>query len=146
MYFCICLSVWRGEGWPIVARPFRGLVVLRTVRFTLYGMKWLMYGMLFLHLSTFLGCFHPRTFISNNGLDMKPPLYQIYILMETFSALLALCAGNSLVPGAALDFTKASDAELWCFLWSNDWVDNRDAGDLRRHCVHYDVTVMVVHF
>ena len=31
--------------------------------------------------------------------------------METFSALLAICVGNSPV-------TKASDAELWCFLWS----------------------------
>ena len=29
--------------------------------------------------------------------------------METFSALLVICAGNSTVPG---------DAELWCFLWS----------------------------
>ena len=33
--------------------------------------------------------------------------------METFSTLLAICAGNSPVPD-----TKASDAELWCFLWS----------------------------
>ena len=32
--------------------------------------------------------------------------------METFSALLAICAGHSPV------FTKASDTELWCFLWS----------------------------
>ena len=24
----------------------------------------------------------------------------------------------------------------------NNWVHNRGAGDLRRHCVHYDVTVM----
>ena len=41
--------------------------------------------------------------------------------------------------------TKASDAELWCFLlsaWINDWVNNRQAGDLRRHCGHYDVNVM----
>ena len=30
--------------------------------------------------------------------------------METFSALLALLEGNS-------PLTKASDAELWCFLW-----------------------------
>ena len=41
---------------------------------------------------------------------------------------------------------KASDAELWCFLWSapciNDRVNNREAGDLRRHCAHYDVIVM----
>ena len=31
--------------------------------------------------------------------------------------------------------TKASDAELWCFLWSapelSGWVNNREAGDLR---------------
>ena len=37
--------------------------------------------------------------------------------METFSALLALCAGNSPVTGK-IPLTKASDAELWCFLWS----------------------------
>ena len=24
----------------------------------------------------------------------------------------------------------------------NDWINNREAGDLRRHCVHYDVIVM----
>ena len=28
--------------------------------------------------------------------------------------------------------------------WTNDWARNRDAGDLRRHPAHYDVTVMVV--
>ena len=33
--------------------------------------------------------------------------------METFTALLAFCAGNSPVTR-----TEASDAELWCFLWS----------------------------
>ena len=37
---------------------------------------------------------------------------------------------------------KASDAELWYFLWTNIWVHNQDAGDLRRHRAHYDVTVM----
>ena len=26
--------------------------------------------------------------------------------------------------------------------WTNSWVNNRDAGDLRRHCTHYDVTVI----
>ena len=26
--------------------------------------------------------------------------------------------------------------------WINGWVNNRDAGDLRRHRAHYDVTVM----
>ena len=40
----------------------------------------------------------------------------------------------------------ASDAELWCFLWSapqkNGSANNRDAGDLRRYRAFYDVTVM----
>ena len=41
--------------------------------------------------------------------------------------------------------TNASDAELWCFFicaWINGLVYNREAGDLRRHRAHYDVTVM----
>ena len=45
-----------------------------------------------------------------------------------------------------IPLTKASDPELWCFLWSapeiNGWVNNREAGDLRHHSAHYDVTVM----
>ena len=28
--------------------------------------------------------------------------------------------------------------------WTNGWVNNRDAGDLRRHCDHYDVTLMEI--
>ena len=38
--------------------------------------------------------------------------------------------------------TKASDAELWCFLWINGRVNNSEAGDLRRHRTQYDVTIM----
>ena len=44
-----------------------------------------------------------------------------------------------------LSFTKASDAELWFFFicaWINGWVNNREAGDLRRNRAHYDVIVM----
>ena len=28
--------------------------------------------------------------------------------------------------------------------WPSGWVNNRDAGDLRRHCPHYDVTAMLL--
>ena len=42
--------------------------------------------------------------------------------------------------------TKASDAEIWCFFSPmssiNGWVNNLEAGDLRRHCANYDVIVM----
>ena len=44
--------------------------------------------------------------------------------------------------------TKASDAELLVFslicAWINTWVNNGEAGDLRRHRAHYDITVMIV--
>ena len=38
---------------------------------------------------------------------------------------------------------KASDAELWCFLWINGWANNRETGDLRRHRANHDVIVMM---
>ena len=46
-----------------------------------------------------------------------------------------------------IPLTKASNAELCCFLWSspwiNGWVNNRGAGYLRRHRAHYDAIVMM---
>ena len=54
--------------------------------------------------------------------------------METSSALLAFCAGNSPV---------IVEYSMIC-AWTSDWVTNRDAGDLRRHCVHYDVNAMIL--
>ena len=45
-----------------------------------------------------------------------------------------------------IPLTKVSDAQRRCFLmisvWTNGWVNNRDAGDFRRHRAHYDITVM----
>ena len=29
-------------------------------------------------------------------------------------------------------------------VWINDWVNNREAGDLRRYRTHYDVMVMII--
>ena len=64
--------------------------------------------------------------------------------METFSALLAFCAGNSSVTGEFLSQRPVT----WSFLfpmtwaWIDVWLNNREACDLRRHHGHYDVTVM----
>ena len=45
-----------------------------------------------------------------------------------------------------IPLTKASDAELWWVFficaWTNNWANNGNAGDLRRHCAHYDVTII----
>ena len=64
--------------------------------------------------------------------------------METFSVLLAICAGNSPVPGefpTQRPVTRSFDVSLIC-VWINGWVNNREAGDLRRYRAHYDVSVM----
>ena len=65
--------------------------------------------------------------------------------METFSALLALCAGNSPVPVNSPHKGQWRRALMFSLICAriNDWVNNREAGDLRRHRGHYDVNVMV---
>ena len=60
------------------------------------------------------------------------------------SALLAICAGNLPVTGefpAQKPVTRSCDVSLIC-VRINGWVSNREAGELRRHRAHYDVTVM----
>ena len=66
--------------------------------------------------------------------------------METSIALLALLWGET-TGHRWIPLTKASDAVLWCFLWSapeQTQANNRDVGDLRRHHAHYDVIVVRV--
>ena len=77
--------------------------------------------------------------IKDNNKDMHHSWWR---QMETFSALLALCEGNSPVNSphksqwrGALMFSKIC-------AWINGWVNNGKTGDLRRHRAHYDVTVM----
>ena len=64
--------------------------------------------------------------------------------METFSALLAICAGNSPVPGYSPQKGQWRGTLMFSLIcvWINDWVNNREAGDLRRDHAHDDVTVM----
>ena len=64
--------------------------------------------------------------------------------METFSALLALCAGNSPVPVNSPHKGQWRRALMFYLIydWRNSWVNNREAGDLRRHPAHYHVIVM----
>ena len=62
---------------------------------------------------------------------------------NTFRVTGTLCGeftGHRWIP-----LTKSSEADHWCTLicaWTNGWVNNRDTGDLRRYCAHYDVTIM----
>ena len=64
-----------------------------------------------------------------------------------FSALLAFCEGNPPVTGG-FSSQRASDEELLVFslfcAWTSGWANNQDAGDLRHHSTHYNVTVMYI--
>ena len=65
--------------------------------------------------------------------------------MEAFSTLLALCAGNSPVTGefpTQRPVTRSFDVFFDQHVNKRGWVNNREAGDLRRHRAHYDITVM----
>ena len=58
--------------------------------------------------------------------------------------LLALCAGNSPVPSefpGQRPVTRSLMFSLIC-AWINGWANNREAGDLRCHRAHFDVSVM----
>ena len=64
--------------------------------------------------------------------------------METVSALLAFCAGNSPVIGefpAQRPVTRSFDV-FFDLPWMNGWVNNHEAGNFRPYRAHYDVTVM----
>ena len=65
--------------------------------------------------------------------------------METFSALLAICAGNSPVTGefpTQRPVTRSLDVFFYLCL-NRLWVSNRGTGDLRRYRAHHDVIVML---
>ena len=90
--------------------------------------------------------------------------------MNTLSDMICICNFNSILHCSSKWFcagnsagefpeqrtvTRSFDVSLICtvecffdlhglmFLWQiNGWINNREAGDLRRHRAHYDVTVM----
>ena len=79
-----------------------------------------------------------------NGEVIVQHIHDVVIKWKHFPRYWPLCgefADNRWIP-----FTKASDAELWYFLWSAPEqmveLNNQNAGDLRHHRAHYDVTVM----
>ena len=65
--------------------------------------------------------------------------------IETFSALLAICAGIHRSPVNSPHKGQWRGALMFSLIcaWINGWVNNGEAGDLRCHRAHYDVTVMV---
>ena len=84
----------------------------------LFSNLWCLTNKLIVHTVTDDTLFRFIFVVDADG-DWEPVLKSAYLStwwrhqMEIFSALLALCEGSPPV----VSLTKASDAELWCFLW-----------------------------
>ena len=104
-----------------------------------------------------VSCNHIRLYITEALTDICPLSHNMCMVlpsttghtsswwrhqMETFPAFMAPCAGNSPMNSPHKgQWHGASMLSLIC-AWTNDWVNDRQAGDLRRRRAHYDVNVM----
>ena len=66
--------------------------------------------------------------------------------METFSVLLAICVGIHRSPVNSPHKGQWRGALMFSLIcvWINGWVNNREAGELRRYRAHCDVSVMLL--
>ena len=84
----------------------------------------------------------PSEIVANKDIYTRLMMTQ----MEAFSALLVICSGNSPVPVNSPHKGQWRGALMFSLMCTriNSWINNGEAGDLRRHRAHYDVTVMFV--
>ena len=66
--------------------------------------------------------------------------------METFSVLLAFVNGihQWLVDSPHKGQWRGALIFSLICAWTNSWANNQDAGDLRHHHAHYDITIMLI--
>ena len=80
-----------------------------------------------------------------DGIWMQGARPSELILIKSLWNILAAIQDNSHVLTFSEFTGHRSHAKIWCCPWSapliNGWVNNREAGDLRRHHAHYDVIV-----
>ena len=108
-----------------------------------FGNRTVRYGQMSFRDICFWDAFRTDVIYCNNpaGHAILLGLFPWWRQMETSSALLTLCAGNSPVTGEFPSQRPVNMFSLIC-VWINSWVNNRGAGDLRHHHAHYDVIVM----
>ena len=94
----------------------------------------------------FLACLYSRKYgFSRKGLSQAHFSHDDVMKMETFSALLDFVRGIHRLLVNSPHKSQWRGALMFSLIcaWINGWVNNRGAGDLRRHRAHYDVNVML---
>ena len=85
----------------------------------------------------------------NKSVGLDAPLLNVFMMTSsngTFSALLVICAGNSPASGEfPVQRPGTRSFDVFFDLRLNKRLSKQSrAGDLKRHRVHYDVTVMII--
>ena len=127
--------------WGVEGRGMRALLQTLSGESLSYSLKHISTGDHSLHISW-----------------RSTPLLHLYFLfswwlhqMETCSVSLAFVRGiHQWLRGIHRSLVNTPHADQWRLAlmfsvicaWTNGWANNQNAGDLRRHCTHYDVTVM----
>ena len=90
-----------------------------------------------------------RLFHENIGNRMRPPhLLRCHSLNRVFKMHMMMSSNGNIfrVTGPVNSPHKGQWCGAWMFslisVWINGWVNNSEAGDLRRHRAHYDVILM----
>ena len=98
-----------------------------------------------LHKTCVLYMQHTDKAMNSQGHSIPHPTWWRH-QVETFSVLLALCAGihRSPVNSPYKGQWRGSLVFFMICAWTNGWTNNRSAGDLRRHRAHYGVTVLAL--
>ena len=81
------------------------------------------------------------------GFPGQQPLHDDVIKWKHFPRYWPFVRGIHRSPVNSPHKDQWRGALMWSLIcvWINGWVNNREAGDLRPHRVHYDVTVMANH-
>ena len=129
---------WQKQIWPLrqVTDIFTVMitVLIRTAAFTLWEP---------------LGChavYTDQTRVSLAFLECETARHNMMTSSNgNIFRVTGLSAGNSPFPGefpAQRPVTRSIDVFFFICAWIKAWVNNDEAGDLRRHHAHYDVIVM----
>ena len=76
--------------------------------------------------------------ILQHAIQVRPCGFSMHVIMTSWNVNIFRVTGHFRVTG---QWRRHLMFSLIC-AWINAWVNNREAGDLRRHPVHYDVIVM----
>ena len=109
---------------------------------------WYQSGVIIKHLLTLFALFVDPQAKTQDEADTFAYFTWWHHQMETSAALMAICAGTSLMTRefpAQRPVTRSFDFFFIC-VWINSWVNNREAGYLRHRRAHYDVTLMIYNY